>query len=475
MATKLDTIANHDIIERLFAPINYERQSPIAPGDFKLSNMYRLLERLGNPHLTCPVIHVAGTKGKGSVCTMIGSILSQAGYRTGIYNSPHLERINQRIIVEGKEVTDADLTGVLKKIEPTLAELDAEAERNETKKLTFFEVITSAAFQLYSDFGLDAVILEVGMGGRLDSTNVCQPEVSVITNISLDHTRQLGSTVDKIAAEKGGIIKAKVPVVSGVTNSPAREVIQSIAAQNDSTVLELDRDFKTVTNHNQTFSCFGIDQLQCGLRGSHQRENAALAIATCHVLRESGWKITDADIHNGIAAAKLPGRCEVFQLQSDSTSDSDSADSTVNVILDIAHNEASTTALANALESEVKEFSEAKPTTLLFAASREKDVAAMLKPLLRLVDHVILTKYQDNPRGRSVTELFKITNELVNQLSKTDSKTPTISQSSNPATAWHLAWASSQTSNSTSAICVTGSAFLIAELRPTIMNHSPGV
>ena len=384
----MDTISNHDIIERLFARINYERQSPIAPGDFKLSNMFRLLERLGNPHLTCPVIHVAGTKGKGSVCAMIGSILSQAGYRTGIYSSPHLERINQRIIVQGEEITDAELTKVLKKIEPKLTELDAESSRQQTKKLTFFEVITSAAFQHYHDCQLEAVILEVGMGGRLDSTNVCQPSVSVITNISLDHTRQLGSTVDKIAAEKGGIIKPGVPVVSGVINSPAREVIRSIAKENDSKVLELDRDFNTATNSDQTFSCFGIDGLECGLRGNHQRQNAALAIATCHLLRESGWKIEDPDIRKGIAAARLPGRCELFQLtpNSNSNSNSVSTDSALHVILDIAHNEASTTALANTLKTDVKEFCEAKKTTLLFAASREKDVAAMLKPLIGLVD-----------------------------------------------------------------------------------------
>lgn len=433
--------------------------------------MFRLLEGLGNPHLACPVIHVAGTKGKGSVCAMIGSILNQAGYKTGIYNSPHLERINQRIVVEGEEITDAELTAVLSKIEPTLDALDAESDSRKSKKLTFFEVITAAAFQHYHDCGLDAVILEVGMGGRLDSTNVCQPDVCVITNISLDHTRQLGATVDKIAAEKAGIIKRDIPVISGVRNRAARDVIRSIAIENGSRLLELGRDFETDFNRsNQTFSCLGIDQLRSGLRGSHQRENAALAIAACDLLRESGWKIGDDEIRNGIGLARLPGRCELFQLQAplDPNSDDPTSNSTteLNVILDIAHNEASTAALADTLQSEFKEFTSAETTTLIFAASREKDVEAMLKPLIETFDRLIVTKYQDNPRGRNSAELA----EIANQLARNDREhSAAICEAKDPKSAWKQAWATASSSNAKSAICVTGSAFLIAELRPLVM------
>ena len=230
-------------VDNLFARINYERHHRAGPEDFKLSNMVSFLQALGNPHLQFPIVHVAGTKGKGSVSGMVGAILAKSGLNTGVYSSPHLERIHQRIRFNGSEISDSDLHRALAKLAPVIHEFDARAEREDSRKLTFFEVITAAAFQAFAEEHVDAVVLEVGMGGRLDSTNVCQPQISVITNISLDHTRQLGSTIAEIAGEKAGIIKQGVPVVSGVVQPDARDVIRRIAQKKGANLIELGTDF----------------------------------------------------------------------------------------------------------------------------------------------------------------------------------------------------------------------------------------
>ncbi len=217
----------------LYSRINYERQSRITARSFKLVNMRDLLKRLGNPHLEYPVIHVAGTKGKGSVSTMIGSVLSASGLRTGVYTSPHLETIHQRMAIDSQLISDEQLIDVLDEIQPVLAEMDQEAEQDDRRNLTFFEVTTAAMFYHFARQKVDAAIIEVGLGGRLDSTNVCQPVVCVITNISHDHTKQLGHTLDAIAREKAGIIKAGIPVVSGAVNPDAAAVIADVAAKNN--------------------------------------------------------------------------------------------------------------------------------------------------------------------------------------------------------------------------------------------------
>ena len=191
----------------LYQRVNYERQSNAGPRSFKLQTMHDLMHRLGHPHQSAPVVHVAGTKGKGSVSKMTGEILRHAGLKIGIYSSPHLERINQRIAINDELITDDQLSEVFDQIQPAIEALDEEfATRNE-RGLTFFEIITAAGFQHFANQKVDAIVLEVGLGGRLDSTNVCQPAVSIITNISLDHVKQLGDTIAKIAAEKAGIIK----------------------------------------------------------------------------------------------------------------------------------------------------------------------------------------------------------------------------------------------------------------------------
>ncbi len=461
------TITQHDAVDRLFARVNYERQSPLSPGDFKLSNMIRLLDRIGNPHLACPVIHVAGTKGKGSVCTFISSILSRVTrpvsgpMKIGVYTSPHLERLNQRIMISGHEISDQALNAVLEKIEPVIDEFDARARNSNTRQLTFFEVITAAAFQAFADASVDLVVLEVGMGGRLDSTNVCQPDVCVITNISLDHTRQLGSTCAQIAAEKAGIIKPGVPVINGAIDPESRAVIEATAERNGCPIFHLDLDFIAASEpessrftYRSNFNCGSIilPGLSTGMQGRHQHQNAALAIAACQQFAFANPN--ESQIRKGLATASLPGRCEVF-------------DTTPMVILDMAHNVASTTALATTLQTELPRFSNSKERILIFAASRDKDVAGMVAPLAGLFDRIIVTQYQENPRGRPVSEVLPI----VTAICQNGDFGTFVSIAESPESAWRDV-SQGKEDPTQRAICVAGSAFLVAELRPLIVAWS---
>jgi len=259
-------------LAKLYSRINYELKIRVEPKDFSLNNIRALLARIGDPHLNCPVIHVAGTKGKGSVATMSANIVTASGRKTGLFTSPHLQRIHQRIVIDGIPISDQDFEAVLAQLDPQIAAMDTlcatiresrPTEKPERpvnpdewlapdpvsglplsgKPLTFFEIMTAAAMLHFANCQCDAVVLEVGLGGRLDSTNVCQPVVSVITNISLDHTRQLGSTIDKIAFEKAGIVKPGVPVVCGSNDPLAIETIESIATQRGTDMFLLGRDF----------------------------------------------------------------------------------------------------------------------------------------------------------------------------------------------------------------------------------------
>ncbi len=442
---------SHHRIQQLFGRINYERQSRPSPDDFKLSNMVRLMEQLGNPQFSYPVIHVAGTKGKGSVSAFIGAILQKAGFKTGIYSSPHLERINQRLVFDCRQISDQDLNELLDTMDSKIAEIDRKSESERIRKLTFFEVITAAAFQYFSNCSADAVVLEVGMGGRLDSTNVCQPELSVITNISLDHTRQLGSTIDRIAAEKAGIIKPRRPVVCSSMAPPAKAVIAQIAAQQNSRLWQRGIDFGVSTQSEFAFWMNIADQrveiadLTCQMIGQHQQENAATAIAAIQVLRSNGWPIDEAHIRAGIRSAVLPGRCEVVA-------------GNPLTILDMAHNPASTRALAHALNNQT-DFKRAKKKHLIFAVSQEKDVEAMLEPLLPMFDEVVLTEFQSNPRFRQVNEVLQSADTITKNLEPP----PAVRIAETPQSAFYDI---ASNVNEQDAICVTGSVFLVAELRP---------
>ena len=422
--------------------------------------MLDLASRIGHPERSYPVIHVAGTKGKGSVCSILGSILTAAGIKTGVYSSPHLERVNQRIRINGTVISDASLIEALEKIEPHLQAVDTLAHQNQSKPLTFFEVVTATALQYFRDMECEFVILEVGMGGRLDSTNICQPEVCAITNISLDHTKQLGSTLDKIAFEKAGIIKKKVPVVCGETDPVPQDVIHQVAQSKNSIVTQLERDFQIqeselgkdyfrYSSHRQSFPIKNLD-LKCGLPGTHQQKNAALAIAICEELIQKSCSIDKDHLLFGLEHVSLEGRCEIVN-------------SSPRIILDMAHNEASAKALAELIQSFSLNSSQQKNRSLLFATSKDKDAERILDWLLPLFDQIIITKFQSNPRSKDPVAAER----LANQIASRRGLDVRVSLEADPARAFSNLVRDAAPDDS---ICVAGSAFLVAEIRPLATN-----
>ena len=478
-------------LSKLYSRINYELKIRIEPKDFKLNNIRALLARVGDPHLRYPVIHVAGTKGKGSVATMSANIVAASGRKTGLFTSPHLQRINQRIVIDGVPISDQDFEAVLAQLDPQIEAIDElcatirEARPTEKlsqqvnpddwlapdpvtglplsgKPLTFFEIMTAAAMLHFANCQCDAVVLEVGLGGRLDSTNVCQPVVSVITNISLDHTRQLGSTIDKIAFEKAGIVKPGVPVVCGSNDPLAIETIESIATQRGTDMFLLGRDFSMEEKRLPRtgvfeFDCIGkfcfadqtVEFARRGLRlsmlGHHQRSNASLAVAAIEAVNAIGdWEISGNAILQGLLNSQLDGRTQVTSR-------------CPTVVLDVAHNVASANVLIDTLGAELTDWSSAGQKSLVLAISRDKDCEGILQVLLPAFDRVWVTKYQDNPRGVAAEELY----ELAGKVARRQSLEVEIDVAPTPDLAWQAATDSLEP---TDVLCCTGSVFLIAEL-----------
>ena len=476
-------------LQALYGRINYERQDRVRPHQFKLRNMQEILRRLDDPHLKYPVLHVAGTKGKGSVSTMLGRILSTSGRRTGVYTSPHLETIHQRMVIDNVPITDQQLLETLAELKPVIDSMDEDAKANDHRHLTFFEITTAAALHFFASQNCDAVVLEVGLGGRLDSTNVCQPLTSIITSISIDHTRQLGETVDKIAFEKAGIIKPTIPVISGAVDSQSAQVIAQVAAEKQSPLSVLGRDFEFDDNKSGTerdFSCSGqvgfnvakehpvcgdsaapvgqyhsshssypfhVNNIELNLIGQHQRANAAVAIAAIQTLNGRGWNISDDEIRTGLAQASLAGRTEVVSLSP-------------AVVVDMAHNVASIHALVTALKEDFPAWQSANRRTVILATSRDKDAPGMLQPLVEDFDRVILTRYQDNPRGIPVDDLSTIAGEIRNDLKSNLRSAAEIVCEPDPIAAWKQTYGKICNDE---LVCITGSAFLVAELRSIVI------
>src|SRR6516162_8268950 len=223
-----------------FGRVNYEQRSP-KPSDLKLDRMHALLDRLGNPQQNLRIVHIAGSKGKGSTSAMLEAVVRQAGYRTGLFTSPHLDRVEERIQVDGQTITSEELASAMAQV--ARAVTDVETRTPALLPVTFFEVATALGFLHFVRRRVELAVIEVGLGGRFDSTNVCRPLVSIITSISFDHTQQLGNTLAQIAAEKAGIIKPDAPIVSGVIEHEPRQVIAETARRQGSRLIQAGLDF----------------------------------------------------------------------------------------------------------------------------------------------------------------------------------------------------------------------------------------
>jgi dihydrofolate synthase / folylpolyglutamate synthase len=428
-----------EALEYWYGRIDFERRAA-KPGDLKLDRMRAFLHQLGDPQQKLRLIHVAGTKGKGSTCAMLSSVLQAAGYRVGLFTSPHLVDVRERMQVNGKWITEAELT-------QRVIDLKAVAKRLESNlgsAPTFFEMGTALGFLHFFCRRVDFAIIEVGLGGRFDSTNVITPIVSVITNISYDHMAQLGNTLSQIAFEKSGIIKPGVPVVSTALHPEAREVICRIAAERNSHVDLLDRDFKveieqrrigirTQRNHWQ--------DLNLGLAGQHQAENAAGVIAVVEQLRLQGIPISDQAIPEGLASVHWPARVELIR-------------SNPVTILDCAHNVESMRRLVETIDNQ---FQTDGNRILILALSADKPIEEILQELAPHFDQFILTRYQSNPRYVQPEKLADALRSIVPEQS--------VLSIDLALDAWNYA---KSNASPTDLIVITGSVFLAGELRDAI-------
>jgi dihydrofolate synthase/folylpolyglutamate synthase len=375
-------------VERLFAL----EQFGIKLG---LDAMRVLLAGLGDPHRRWPCVHVAGTNGKGSVTAMIDTALRAAGFRSGRYTSPHLTRLEERIVVDGAEVTPATLDAALGKVFAVFDRLLASGALPATP--TFFEVSTAAAFVVFADAAVDVAVVEVGLGGRFDATNVVAPAVTAITSIDLDHQRHLGGTLAAIAAEKAGIAKTGVPLVVGALADEARDVVALVAASVGAPLVSVP-DTVTIAAASDaghavlrlTTPVRAYPPVRLGLAGLHQAGNAAVAVRALEMLAEvSPLRSGVAAVVSGLRDVRWPARLEWLHRRADGA----------RVLVDAAHNPAGARALASYLEE-----AGIPAVTLVTSIMRDKDVAGVLAPLLSRAARVVATRAA-SPRATAADEL----------------------------------------------------------------------
>ena len=452
------TTQYQDALAFLFGRINYELVSrmPYSGRDLNLSRMRRLLELLGDPHRKLKVIHIAGTKGKGSTAAFLNAAFVAAGKRCGCYTSPHLHHIEERFCIDGKPCPPKIFLELIEQVRPAVVEIDADSEG---RGPTYFEIATAIAFLFFDQQQVDVAIVEVGLGGRLDSTNVCVPMLCAITSISFDHMKQLGSTLAEIAGEKAGIIKTGVPVVCGVDNDEAESVIAAKAKASNATILQRDVDFGfdhyRPSRDEHSFcrvDLIGLDgsrfeDVELGLPGEHQAANASVALA---VLQSAPLKLRpdEAAIRRGFADVRCSARVEVIAHNP-------------TTIVDAAHNVASVKALVGVLRSTFVN----RRRHLLLGATKGKDVAGMLRLLLPQFEYVVCAQYQNNPRGYDAEALCKLAQKTSTELGL---KANAITYCDSP----HQAWSKiRELGDASDLICVTGSFFIASEVRELVLSQ----
>ncbi len=395
----------HSTVEQLYALGHELHATPSHK--FDLAYVREMLAALGNPERRFPSVLIAGTNGKGSTGATLSSILRAAGYKTALYSSPHLVRINERIRVNGEAIADVEFSEIHNRVERTAQQL------LHAGKLpwhpSFFEMLTVMAFEYFASVGIEIAVLEVGMGGRLDATNVVDPLISVLTDISLDHQKYLGDTIAEIAREKAGIIRENGLVVTLPQHPAANEVIGNAILDRHANGISAVKYTPPVSPGAAEYLAAQVapaagrsryplnvmgDEIvvDSPLVGRHQFRNIALAIATAEELAQFGFKVTPRQIEQGIRETRWPGR---FQMLPPSPTTQQHT-----VVLDVAHNPAGAWALRSALSEAFRE----SEFTLVFAAMRDKAVQEMVDILFPIAQDIIVT-HVDNPRAASLEEL----------------------------------------------------------------------
>ncbi len=434
----------------LHGRLNYEKVGmPRTTADLRVGRTRRLLHALSDPQADLPIVHVAGTKGKGSCSVMIAAALTASGRKTGLSCSPHLNRLEERFAIDGRPATVDQFIALTEELRPVVAAIDSAG----APPLTFFEITTAMALLHFARQGAQAVVLEVGMGGRLDSTNAIRPRLAVITSISFDHMRLLGDTLGKIATEKAGIIKRRTPLVCGVRGDEARPAIAQVASRRFAPSRFIDVDFvydyekptqplKAPSAGRVHVKTWRTDwgTLDVPLLGEHQAHNAAICLAALDTLAETGLQVGREAVVHGFRDLTWPARVEVLGRRP-------------WLVVDGAHNAASAEALAETLATCLP----IGPRTLVFGTTREKDLTGQLRALLPLFERVIVTKYVENPRAMPPSE-------VVQEVAAFGRPAPLIAAM--PEEALRIA---REITPEDGLICVTGSLFLAAEFRALVL------
>ncbi len=427
-------MAQQDSYNKCIKAMYSLRRFGIKPG---LSTIKSILHNLDNPQDTYKCIHVAGTNGKGSIASALSSILRTSGYKVGLYTSPHLVKFNERICINNKPVSDKNIVESYKAVNK-VTQSDLEA--------TFFELTTAMALYEFNKQKVDWAVIETGMGGRLDATNIIKPVISIISNISVEHQRYLGSTIGQIASEKGGIIKKAVPVITGVKQKKATSVLKKIAAEQSAPFYRLGNEFRIRRNKNRTFSYFGINtvwkNMRTGLLGAHQIVNAAIVLAACEILSHNKTNLSFQSIKQGLAQNKWPGRLEIVS-------------SSPLIILDGAHNLIATRCLAKFLSKNLTK----RKITLVTGIMDDKPYAAMLACLLPLCDKAILTCPKID-RALSPERLFLSAKKIIQDIEII----PDVSKAIKYAI---------KTASVNDAICIAGSLYLVGEAKQALDLSAP--
>jgi dihydrofolate synthase/folylpolyglutamate synthase len=367
-------------LDYLYSYVDYSLKhiSELAKAEFNLDRMFALMEELGNPQEKYPIIHVAGTKGKGSVSALCASGLKAAGYKVGLYTSPHLWDYVERIQINGDPISHEQLVKLVEEVKPAVAKIP---------KLTTFEITTALGFLAFAKNDVNAAVIEVGLGGRLDATNIVIPKVSVITSLSYDHMAVLGNTLAEIASEKAGIIKEGIPVVSAPQTDEALQVLERIAKERNSPFILVGKDVKFERLESSldgqelavSYQPSAVS-LKIPLLGEHQIENAAIAYTA---LKTSGLPISEDAIQKGFSQVKWPARFEILRREPP-------------VVIDSAHNRDS----ARRLRETLDEYFPKIPVILIFCALEDKDITGILEELKPRLECVVATR-ADHPRARS--------------------------------------------------------------------------
>lgn len=428
-------ITYQESLDYIYSFVDYSltRQLRYSPEKFDLVRMKRLMDLMDNPHLKYPTIHVTGTKGKGSICAMVASILKESGLKVGLYTSPHLQEYTERIKVNDEEISKDDFIKILNSMIPIIEKVE---------DLSTFEITTAMAFQYFLACSVDVAVIEVGLGGRLDATNIVHPIVSIISSISKDHVKILGGTLKKIATEKAGIIKPGVPVVISKQKPHVETLLRNIAIKIGSQPYyvpkTLSYNYLAQNLKGQEIQIMNLDngsfRIQIPLLGIHQIQNALTAYLAIKIIARDNFTISIQDIQRGFQKVKWPGRFEILS-------------ENPMLVIDSAHN----TDSMKHLVTSIKNIFPGKQLITIFGASEDKDIKGMLKILLPECK-ILIASQSTHPRAMTADKICKI----ASQLNRNAKSIPSIEKALEQAI---------DQFNEKSIIIVTGSIFMAAAVR----------